>query len=149
MAVAAVTVIAGSLLPWVRSGSRDRHSYDLFALVDRLGFSPDGLVGSAIRLWPLVPLLTIGAMVLAWWGWRRVGGVVGIGTGLYAGGVGWAIATAPAVIEIRPGAAVTAAGGAVMVAASALTVLVSPPGRSVPTRPDRPAPHAGSRAGRS
>lgn len=128
-------VVIGSLLPWVRSGSRDRHSYDLFALVERLGFSPEGVVGTMIRWWPLVPLLAIGAFVVAWWGWRRAGGVIGIVAGLYGGGVGLAIVAAPAVIPVRPGAPMTAIGGFGLVVSSVLTVVVSPPGRSEPTHP--------------
>lgn len=135
MAVGAGVTILGSLLPWLHTGSRTRHSYDILALVDRLGFSPDGLVGVLVRWWPLVPLLTLAAMVLAWWGWRRVGGGLGIAAGLYAGGVGLAIARAPAVVDIGVGPRVTAVGGFVLLAASIATCVVSGPGRTPPTDP--------------
>ena len=42
MAVGGVVTVVGSLLPWVRTGRRQRNSYDVFALAQRLGFSPDG-----------------------------------------------------------------------------------------------------------
>ena len=60
-------------MPWLRTGERRRSSYEMFGIVDRLGFSPTGPVGMAIRLWPLMPLLLAAlAAVAAWWGWRRV-----------------------------------------------------------------------------
>ena len=35
-------------------------------LVNRLGFSKGGLIGWALRLWPLVPMLLV-VVVIAWW----------------------------------------------------------------------------------
>jgi len=133
MAVGAGVTIVGSLLPWLHTGNRTRHSYDIFALVDRLGFSPDGVVGALVRWWPLVPLVTVAAMVLAWWGWRRVGGGLGIAGGFYAGAVGVAVERAPAVVEIGLGPRVTALGGLMLLAASVATCVVSAPGRTPPT----------------
>ena len=74
MAVGGVVTVVGSLLPWVRTGRRQRNSYDVFALAQRLGFSPDGPAANGLRWWPLVPLLVAAAVVAAWWGWRRPGG---------------------------------------------------------------------------
>jgi len=137
MAVGAAVTIVGSWLPWLHTGNRSRHSYDIFALVERLGFSPDGAVGVLVRWWPLVPLVTVAAVVLAWWGWRRIGGGLGIVGGLYAGGVGVAVARAPAVVEIGLGPRVTAVGGLILVVASGATCAVSHLGRIRPTDPAR------------
>lgn len=134
MAVGAAIAIVGSLVPWVRTGGRTRNSYDVFELVERFGFAPDGVVGSLIRWWPLVPLLTIGAMVLAWWGWRRPGGLLGVVAGVYAAAVGGAVTTAPSAIDIEAGPWITVAGGVVLLVASVATCAISPPGRS-PTHP--------------
>ena len=62
----AAVLLVGTFLTWLRSGATERSSYDVFDLVDRLGFSEGGLVGWALRLWPLVPLLLV-LTVIAWW----------------------------------------------------------------------------------
>ena len=59
----ALVVLTGSFLPWLASGSAERSSYDLFGIVERLGFAPDGAVGWAVRLWPLLPLLLVVTVV--------------------------------------------------------------------------------------
>ncbi len=138
MAAGSLVVVLGSLLPWLRTGARQRNSYDTFAVADRLGFGPGGAAAEGLRWWPLVPLLTAAAVVAAWWGWRRAGGAVGVVAGLYAATVGLAVATADAaasVVEIRPGAMVTAAGGGVLLVASVATVVVAPPGQPVAAGP--------------
>lgn len=126
MAAGALVTVAGSLLPWVRTGSARRNSYDVFALVDRLGFSPDGAAAQGLRWWPLVPLLTAVAVVVAWWGWPRTGGAVGVVGGLYAGGVGLAVSTADAVqvVDTQFGAAVTAVGGLVLLLGSLAAIVI-------------------------
>jgi hypothetical protein len=137
MAIGGTVTVVGSLLPWVRTGSRQRNSYDVFALVRRLGFSPDGPAANGLRWWPLVPLLVAVAVVVAWWGWRRPGGVVGVIAAIYAGGIGVAVATADtaAVVEVRAGPGVTAVGAAVLLAGAVATLIVNRPGR--PTGPAR------------
>ena len=40
-------------------GHRRRNSYEIFSLVDRLGFSQSSVVGWGLRLWPVVPLLLV------------------------------------------------------------------------------------------
>lgn len=129
MAAGAVVVVLGSLLPWLRTGARQRNSYDAFAVAERLGFGPGGAASTGLRWWPLVPLLTATAVVAAWWGWRRAGAALGILAGVYAAGVGVAVATADARagVDVRPGALITAVGGAVLIVASVATGLVSPP----------------------
>jgi len=124
MAVGAVVMVGGSLLAWIRSGDARRNSYALFALVERLGFAPDGPAAAAIRWWPLVPLVAVVAVVGAWWGWPRAGGIVGIVAASYAGGVGVAVATASSPgVDIEPGPLVTAIGGAILLAGSIACVV--------------------------
>ena len=126
MTVGACIAVVGSLLPWVRTGSARRNSYDVFALADRLGFAPGGAVAEGLRWWPLVPLLAATAVIAAWWGWPRAGGALGVIAGAYAGGVGLAVATADAalVIDVEAGAVVTAAGGVMLVLGSAAAVII-------------------------
>jgi len=140
MAAGGIVTVAGSLMPWLRAGRRLRHSYDLFALAPRLGFTPDGLAARGLRWWPLVPLLTAAAVVMAWWGGRRAGGVLGVVAALYAGGIALAVATADTrgVVDLQTGPVVTAVGAAVLLGGSvATTLVVSPPGCRPPTRPAR------------
>ena len=55
-AIGASIALVGTFLPWLASGAVDRSSYELLDIVERLGFSPDGLVGLALTVWPLAPL---------------------------------------------------------------------------------------------
>ncbi|MDJ0767271.1 MAG: hypothetical protein QNJ12_00705 [Ilumatobacter sp.] len=106
--VAGIVTIVGTFLPWVRSGSADRSSYATFDIVDRLGFSPDGPVGWALRLWPLVPLLVVLSVVAVWWSHETpqvmiVRRLLLPGAALYAGGTAFAIRLAPDVGLLRIG----------------------------------------------
>ena len=121
--VGAAVVILGSSMAWLRTGSRRRSSYDVFALVDRLGFAPGGLVGWAVRLWPVVPLLVVIAAVLAWQSRRWPLMLAALVAGTYAGGVALAVATAdaPRLLKVGAGPAVTAVGAALVVVGAAIS----------------------------
>ena len=136
-------VIAGTAMPWLRTGQRRRSSYEMFGLIDRLGFSPDGAVGWAIRLWPLVPLLAVIAAVRAWFAprWSLVPAIV---AALYAGGVGFAVANVDEVstVGIEGGPSFTTVGAALVVFGAAVATYgagrsrlkrsSTDPGRSAP-----------------
>ena len=129
---AAAVLLIGTFLTWLQSGERDRSSYDLFSLVDRLGFSEGGVVGWALRLWPLVPLLLV-ATVITWWspfnstGWSVARGGLVVIVALYAGGIAVAVRNAPdvALFSIGPGPLVTVIGSLVMLAGAALSLVMS------------------------
>lgn len=96
----AIVALIGSFLPWLASGTVSRSSYDLLGIVDRLGFSPDGVVGWAIRLWPLLPLLLVVTVVshhvhvdATWLPVVRTTSTAV--TALYAGAVALAVRLAP------------------------------------------------------
>jgi hypothetical protein len=96
----AAVMLIGTFLPWLSSGARSRSSYELFELVDRLGFSPDGVVGWALRLWPLAPLLLVLSVVAQWAPrrrasvrWTRVG--LPVVSAVYVGGTAIALRFAP------------------------------------------------------
>lgn len=121
----ASVVLIGTFLPWFSSGSVARSSYDLFGVIDRLGFSPGGPVGWAVRLWPLVPLLLVATVVVhhvghARSGWHHVRFVTAFASGLYAGSVALAVTFAPDLGLARPrfGTLVTIVGVAVLGAAA-------------------------------
>lgn len=80
----ACLVLAGSFLSWFRSGARTRSSYELFAVVGRIGVVPSPVAAVAISLWVTVPVVTatlVAALLL-----RRMvlAALVACGLGLYA-----------------------------------------------------------------
>ena len=124
--VGGAVVVVGMFGPWVRSGSNERNSFQLVDLVDRLGFTPDGLIERALRAWPLAPLLVVVAVVLTISLRGRSGAIVAIVVGAAVGAVGLAMRTIPesSLIGTGWGSAVDALGGLVMTAGGA-TVLAS------------------------
>ena len=130
-------VIGGSAMPWLRTGQRRRSSFEVFGIVERLGFSPSGPVGMAVRLWPVVPLLAVLAAVAAWFAprWSLVPAVI---VALYAGGVALALTTAdpPSLVGIEGGPSITAAGALLVLLGAALATY----GAAVSRRATRPDP---------
>lgn len=120
----AVIAVLGTFLPWLRSGARRRSSYEIFSLVDRLGFSESSLVGWGVRLWPIVPLLLAGAATLQWFPRRWVTGGLTMVAVVYAGGVAAAVESAPSssLITIEYGPLVTLAGVLVLAAGALVTL---------------------------
>jgi hypothetical protein len=113
----AALMLIGTFLPWLSSGARSRSSYELFELVDRLGFSPDGAVGWALRLWPLAPLLLVLSAVAQWAQWshaslRRARFVLPVLSIVYVGGTATALRFAPdgGLVRLRFGIWVTLIG---------------------------------------
>jgi hypothetical protein len=128
----AAVVLVGTFLTWLRSGATDRSSYDVFDLVDRLGFSKGGLIGWALRLWPLVPMLLV-VVVIAWWwpseqsGWTATRVALTLVVSLYAGAIAVAVANAPdvALFRVGPGPVVTIVGAAVMIAGAVAALVLT------------------------
>lgn len=117
----ALVVLIGSFLPWLTSGTTSRSSYDLLGIVDRIGFSPDGVLGWAIRLWPLLPLLLVVTVVShhvhldATW-LPKLRSTTTAVAALYAGSIAIAVRLAPDVALFTPrvGPWVTLAGAALL-----------------------------------
>ena len=121
MTVGTATALVGTFLPWLQSGARDRSSYTIFDLVERLGFAPGGVVAWSLRLWPLVPLVLV-AMTTAGWAaatghlrWRFAACAVGVGV-VWIGGTAVALVLAPDVGLFRIGSGPTVALVGVVVA---------------------------------
>jgi hypothetical protein len=115
--VGAATALIGTFLPWLRSGSRNRSSYTIFDLVDRLGFAPGGVMAWSLRLWPLVPLLLV-AMTVAGWAvatghvrWQAAAAAIGAAIA-WVGGTAIALVLAPdaGLFRVGSGPAVASAG---------------------------------------
>lgn len=120
--VGAAVTLLGTFLPWLRSGSVDRSSYEIFDLVERLGFSPNGLVAWTLRLWPLVPLLLVFSAIALWLRptdarLRRMLAALPIAAALVVGGIALAVSLAPdvALFRIGIGPWVSVAGAMLMV----------------------------------
>jgi hypothetical protein len=120
----AVAVVVGTFLPWLRSGTRRRTSYEIFSLVERLGFSRSDVVGWGLRLWPLLPLLVACAATLTWFPRAWVTGVVTLVAAAYAGLVSAAVRSASpsGIISVEYGPTVTLAGAVVLAAGYLLTL---------------------------
>ena len=124
--IGAVVVVAGTFLPWLRSGTRERSSYEIFSLVERLGYSRSDLVGWGLRLWPIVPLLLAGSVVLLWYPRRWITGPVTVVAAVYAGGVAAAVSSASpvSIISVEYGATVALVGSVLVALGYLLTVRI-------------------------
>jgi hypothetical protein len=123
--IGAVVAGAGTFLPWLRSGTRKRNSYEIFSLVDRLGISQSSVVGWGLRLWPVVPLLLVLAVTLQWFPRKVVTPACAIVAVVYAGGVALAVASADStsLIAVEYGPTVTLVGAILLTAGALFTVL--------------------------
>ena len=124
----AVKALIGTFLPWLRSGARDRSSYAIFDLVERLGFAPDGPVAWSLRLWPLVPLVLVALSVACWavvtrhLGWRVAAAITGVGV-VWVAGTSLALVLAPDVGLFRIGVGPTVTLVGVVVAGAGVVWL--------------------------
>jgi hypothetical protein len=121
--IGAAIAVIGTFLPWLRSGARRRNSYEIFSLVDRLGFSPSSPVGLGLRLWPLLPLLMAVSITLHWFPRRWFCGAATLVAVTYAGGVAAAVQSAPSTsyVGIERGALATLAGSLILLIGALLT----------------------------
>ena len=138
-----VSVVVGSFLPWVISGSVRRSSYAMVGVVDRLGIADDGLLALLVGGWPLIGVLCMAPIVAASLRCWRTAGVLGVLMGLAAGllSVGiLLVATGRVALGVRLdpiGPAVMAAGAVLLAGAgSALTLGAGSPVRRITARPD-------------
>jgi hypothetical protein len=128
--VGAVVGAVGTFVPWLRSGTRQRDSYEIFSLVDRLGISQSSVIGWGLRLWPVLPFLLVLAVTLQWFRRPWITGLVALVVAVYAGAVSLAVrsASSSSLVTIEPGSMVTLIGMIVLAAGA----LVATP---LPNRP--------------
>jgi len=123
-AAGAGLVLVGSFLSWFRSGSRTRSSYDLFAIVERIGALPSPVATVAVSIWVAVPLVV--AVVVAALLLRRMvlAALVAVGLGLYALTLALIVGSASSsweagvIVASLGGIACVAGGGAVLISGS-------------------------------
>ncbi|WP_143466910.1 hypothetical protein [Lentzea kentuckyensis] len=128
MAVGLVTSIAGTFLPWLKSGSTTRDSYEVLSLRDLAGL--DGVAGSVVTsIWVgLTPLAMI-AVALYVVRFRRFAACIGLLFGTISGTVAL-LATVQgdskgSLVGISIAGPVTTLAGAVLTIVGAITVLTS------------------------
>ena len=124
--VGGLVALVGTFLPWLRSGTRGRSSYEIFSLVDRLGISQSSVVGWGLRLWPVVPFLVVLAVTLEWFARKWITTAVVVVAVVYAGvvsaAVSWA-SSSSSLITIESGPVVTLVG-VVILAGGALVIAI-------------------------
>ena len=120
--LASAVTLVGAASPWLRSGARARSSFDLVAVAQRLGLSPDGWTGLALRLWPLVPLFCVLATAAAWWGRNHTATVLSVVAAVGAIWLALQVRSADLVgnLELAIGPMVTLVGAALLLAAAGL-----------------------------
>ncbi|MDX8031511.1 hypothetical protein SK803_14895 [Lentzea sp. BCCO 10_0856] len=127
-AVGLVTSIAGTFLPWLKSGSTTRDSYEVLSLRDLAGL--DGVAGSVVTsIWVgLTPLAMI-AVALFVVRFRRFAACVGLLFGTISGTVALLAAvqgdSKGALVGISIAGPVTTLAGAVLTIVGAITVLTA------------------------
>lgn len=120
--LAGAVTIVGAALPWLHSGARSRSSFDLVAVARRLGLSPDGWQGIALRLWPVVPLVCVLATIAAWWGRRHLASVLAVVAAAASAWLAQYVRTVDlsANLRLAAGPAVTILGALLLVVAAVL-----------------------------
>jgi len=128
-------VVAGTFLPWFRSGSVSRSSYAAAGLADRLALLDHPLAGPALRGWVAVPALAAVCLVLFVCGLARTaatltallaitGGTIALVATIQAGGTA-------GVVSVSLGGPLTTLCGSALALAGALgTFMTARTGRT-------------------
>lgn len=119
-----VGVVAGTFLPWLRSGQVRRNSYASFGELRRLiGFH--GPAEAATHSWPLLGVCTAAVVIAALAGLARTAAVLGLLTAAWTATVSAAVLAqdnAKGVRIVMVGPAVTITGDIALILAAILTL---------------------------
>lgn len=124
----AVGVVAASFLPWVRSGSVHRSSYEVVEAAERLGVL-SGSGALAVRAWFLLPLVVAGACLAASLGRARLG--VGLCVLAAAAAALLAYLVGRSALTTEVGWTATLVAGGVVLVGAALSFVARKPGSAV------------------
>jgi hypothetical protein len=96
-----IAIVVGTFLPWLRSGTQDRNSYQAGGAVRRL-LGTTGVIDHMLGLWPLIGVACAAAIALFLFGLRTFGSIVAGLSALAAGAasVGALATTATNVAEV-------------------------------------------------
>src|SRR5689334_3039300 len=89
-----VVIVAGTFLPWLRTGFATRNSFRAAGLIDRL-LHPPGIAGLLLSMWPGVVLLCAVAVAALMLGLRRTGLAVATVVALAVGAVSVSVLLLP------------------------------------------------------
>ncbi|RKT55985.1 hypothetical protein [Saccharothrix australiensis] len=128
--VGLITAVVGAFLPWLRSGSVTRDSYEVLALRGFAGL--DGLSGEVVRgVWVALTPLAVCCVVLWLVRLPRIASCAALLFGTIAGTVAALAAVQGgnegSLVGINPTGPVVTLGGAVLGIAGAITVLTAKP----------------------
>jgi len=110
--------LLGSFLPWLRTGERERTSYELSGIARRLGVATGPLERAVVVGWPIVPFLLLCAVVLLVMRCSIGARVFGLAVAAYVLAVPAIVLGSP--VETRFGAIVTVVGASLLVVACLL-----------------------------
>jgi hypothetical protein len=139
-----VVLVAGTFLPWLRSGHANRNSYAAGGAMQRL-LGLHGLADTAISAWPAAALVCAAVVAIFTIGLRRCAAALAVLAALAAGAVALAVLRVDGNRFVKPatlGPAVTLIGAAVVLAAAGLVLASTGAGTARARR-------AGWRPGRS
>ncbi|GAB2970565.1 hypothetical protein LWP59_15035 [Amycolatopsis acidiphila] len=140
-----VILVLGTFLPWFRSGSIERHSYQAADSAGRLAFFDNAFVRAALHIWVAVPLVSTVCLGLLALGFARAGATI---TALLAISVGTVALLATVrsgdeggLLGISPAGPVTTLAGAGVALAGALGTFAVRAGRNHPPTTARTGDH--------
>ena len=120
-------LVAGTFLPWLRSGSVLRNSYQTVRIARRLSALGDGVQGVLTAAWPAVGVVAALGAALYVLGARRIAAVAIALLAVFAGTVAMlAMVLLPAsesTVRVIPAGPVVTLGGAILALVGALTLL--------------------------
>jgi hypothetical protein len=124
--VGILVLVAGTFLPWLRSGRATRNSYEATGAVRRL-VHPPGILDDLFRVWPLIGALCAVAVAVYALGLRRTGAGIGMLASLAGGAAAVAALNATgnayaSVIDTGP--AITIAGAVIVVVSAGAQLVI-------------------------
>lgn len=129
-----VTLVTGTFLPWLGSGSALRNSYEAMGVARRLTPLGDGPVGAALAAWPALGGITAAALALYVVGLRRAAAIAISSLAVVAGTVATAfvvlIPTGDLTVRTVVAGPLTTMTGAVLAIVGAVTTLALPANRA-------------------